>query len=129
MTAHIKYKNRLLLYLKWNDKIKTEFTQICPALYNKWTLTSYVFSSNITNFVFVSVLMACHKIIKNYFFKTKVRLIYNLTLVSPVYNLDFSVQQRDSSLLNLLDYSRTDSDLSGVSLISKLKPDHHNLPL
>ncbi len=57
------------------------------------------------------------------------RVIYDLTLVSPVYSEDSVVLQKAASL-NLLVYSHTNSVLSGVmGLISELKPEQHNLHL
>ncbi len=54
----------------------------------------------------------------------------DLTTVSPVYSEDPPVQHREASLPNLLFYSQTDPDLSGVrGLISELKPEQHNLHL
>jgi len=53
----------------------------------------------------------------------------NLTSVSPVYSEDPPVQQRAEEL-NLLVYSQTDPDLSGVrGLISELKSEQQNLHL
>ena len=53
-----------------------------------------------------------------------------LTPGSPVYREDSPVQQRAASLLNLLDYSQTGSDLLCVTgLISELKPEQHSLHL
>ncbi len=58
-----------------------------------------------------------------------VRVIYDLTTVSPVYSEDPVVHQKAASL-NLLVYSETDPVLSGVrGLISELKPEQHNLHL
>ncbi len=58
-----------------------------------------------------------------------VRVIYDLTPVSPVYSEDPVVHQKAASL-NLLVYSQTDPVLSGVrGLISELKPEQHNLYL
>ncbi len=55
------------------------------------------------------------------------RVIYDLTSVSPVYSEDPVVHHKAASL-NLLVYSMTDSVLSGVrGLISELKPEQHNL--
>jgi len=56
--------------------------------------------------------------------------MYDLTSVSPVYSEDSPVDQKAASLLSLLVYYQTDSDLSGVrGLISELKPEQHNLHL
>ncbi len=54
----------------------------------------------------------------------------DLTTVSPVYSEDPPVQHRDASHRNLLFYSQSDPDRSGVrGLISELKPEQHNLHL
>ncbi len=56
-------------------------------------------------------------------------IIYDLTIVSPVYSEDSVVHQQVASL-NLRVYSQTDPVLSGVrGLISELKPEQHNLHL
>jgi len=58
------------------------------------------------------------------------RLMYDLTSVSPVYSEDPSIHQRSSSDLHLLHYSQTDPVLSDVrSLISELNSEQHNLQL
>ncbi len=58
------------------------------------------------------------------------RLMYDLTSVSPVYSEDPSVHQRSSSDLHLLLYYQTDAVLSDVrSLISELNSEQHNLYL
>jgi len=66
------------------------------------------------------------------FTKDKYICVYqrdNLTAVSPVYSEDPPVQQRAEEL-NLLVYSQTDSDLSGVrGLISELKSEQQHLHL
>ncbi len=58
------------------------------------------------------------------------RLMYDLTSVSPVYSEDPSVHQRSSSDLRLLHYYHSDAVLSDVrSLISELNSEQHNLHL
>ncbi len=58
------------------------------------------------------------------------RLMYDLTSVSPVYSKDPSVHQRSSSDLHLLHYYKSDPVLSDVrSLISELNSEQHNLHL
>jgi len=53
-----------------------------------------------------------------------------VTIISAVHNEDYPSDQRAASLLSLLDYSNSDSVVSGVrGLISELKPEQHNLHL